>query len=78
MDILNLGQSADYTLKAEKVTSKWWVELIERATGMTWIIYCDTKKHAQSCFKDMSMDDCRACMDRLKIAPVKMYKANVM
>ena len=78
MDILQLGQSPEYTLQAEKTTNKWWLELIERATGMTWIIYCDTKKHAQSCFKDMSMDECRGWMDRLKVQPIKMYKANVM
>lgn len=78
MDILKLGQSDTYTLQAEKVTSKWWLELIERATGMTWIVYCDTKKHAQSCFKGMSMDECRAWMDRLNVGAIKMYKANVM
>lgn len=78
MNILELGQSDQFTLKAEKVTNKWWLELIERATGNTWIIYCDTKKHAQSCFKNMSMDECRAWMDRLKVSPVKMYKSGVM
>ena len=78
MDILQLGQSDVYTLKAEKVKGKWWLELIERTTGITWIIYCDTKKHAQSCFKGMSMDDCRHWMDRLKVEPIKMYKAGVM
>lgn len=78
MDILKLGQSETYTLQAEKLKGKWWLELIERATGITWIIYCDTKKHAQSCFDRMSMDDCRGWMERLKVEPVKMYKAGVM
>lgn len=77
-DILKLGQDATYTLQAEKVTNKWWLELIERATGNTWIIYCDTKKHAQSFFKNMSMPECKEWMDRLKITPVKMYKKGVM
>ena len=77
MDILQLGQDDVYTLQAEKTTNKWWLELIERATGLTWIIYCDTKKHAQACFKGMTMQECRDWMDRLKVQPVKMYKSNV-
>lgn len=78
MNILQLGQSDTYTLQAEKVTSKWWLELIERATGLTWIIYCDTKQHALACFRGMTLDDARGWMDRLKVEPVKMYKKNVM
>lgn len=77
MEILHLNDSDTYRLQAEKVTRKWWLELIEKSTGLTWIIYCDTKKHAQACFKGMTCDEARAWMDRLRITPIKMYKTNV-
>ena len=77
-EILQLGQSEKYTLKAEKITNKWWLELIERATGMTWIIYCDTKKHTQACFKGMTMEECRQWMERLEVVPSQVYKKGVM
>ena len=76
--MLELGMDNNYLLRAEKTAGKWWLELIERATGLTWIIYCDTKKHAQACFKGMTMDECRAWCERLKVQPVKMYKAGVL
>lgn len=75
MEILELGGDDAYLLQAEKMQGKWWLELIERATGMTWIIYCDTKKHAQACFKGMTMPEALAWMQRLKVTPLQMYKA---
>lgn len=76
--MLELGMDANYLLRAEKVTSKWWLELIERATGLTWTIYCDTKTRAQTCFKGMSMTECREWCERLKIEPKKVYKAGAL
>lgn len=77
-DILQLGQCEKYTLQAEKVKGKWWLELIERSTGMTWILHCDTKKHAQKIFERMTMEECRTVMEKFLITPIKMYKQNVM
>ena len=78
MDILTLNETPAYLLRAEKVTHKWWLELIERSTGLTWIIYCDTKEHAKACFKGMTMAEVIEWMDRFKIEPIKMYKAGVL
>lgn len=77
-NILHLAQCDTYTLQAEKVTNKWWLELIERATGLTWIIYCDTKAHAKACFKGMTNQEAMEWMIRLKVQPVQMYKKGVM
>lgn len=76
--VLLLDRDASYTLQAEKVLNRWNLELIDRATGMTWIIYCDTKAHAQKCFNGMSLSECREWMHRMQVEPVQMYKKGVM
>lgn len=78
MYILELGETAIYKLQAEKLQGKWWLELIERSTGLSWILYCDTKKHAEKCFEKMDMEAVRGIMERMKVQPVKMYKAGVI
>lgn len=77
MDII-INQNPTYTLAANKVQNKWWLELIERATGLTWILICNTKAHAKTAFKDCSLEEARQWMDRLKIEPQKVYKAGVV
>lgn len=77
-DIIKINQNDTYTLQAEKIKGKWWLELIERATGLTWILVCKTKPIALATFKGMTLEDCRVTMDKIKVSPIKMYKANVM
>jgi hypothetical protein len=77
-DIITLQESPEYLLRAEKIRGKWWLETIERSTGRTWIIYCDTKKHARACFDRMSFADIMHWLKELKVEPVKMYKAGVL
>ena len=77
--ILLLDEDAGLSLRAEKVLNKWNLELIERESGLTWILYCDTKKHAQTAFKGMSLCEVYLWMtQRLKIQPIKMYKAGAI
>lgn len=71
---LKLDQNKNFTLRAEKVQGEWWLELIERATGLTYIIYCDTKQHAIEFFKGMNLAECYDWMIRAEVKPLKMYK----
>ena len=77
-DILKLNQCNAYTLQAWKVCSKWHVDLIERATGMTWTTLVPTKKHALKVFEGMTNKEIADWMAEGKIKPQQKWKAGRM
>lgn len=75
--IITLNESPDYLLRTEKTDGQWWLETIERATGNTRIIYCTTKKAAQTFFEGMSFVQINAFLDKMKVPTIKMYKEGI-
>ena len=74
----NLIVTDSHKLTLEKTSGQWWLELIDRATGMTQIVYFARKDKAKAFCKGMSIPDCiRVFSDVLKIEPIKMYKEGV-
>ncbi len=76
MDFIILEQNEKYVLQAEKIQRKWWLELVEKSTGLTQIMICDTKKHALSAFKGMTLEQCSLWLDKAKFDKKKVYKSN--
>lgn len=73
-----LNANTTHKLTLEKTAGQWWLECIERATGMTRIAYFNRKDKAVAFCKGMTMPDIvRVFKDVLKIEPVKMYKEGV-
>lgn len=70
-----LDHNTAYVLQTDKIQGKWWLELVERKTGLTQIMICDTKKHALAAFKGMTLEQCAAWLDRAKFEKKKVYKA---
>ena len=73
-----LNESKTHKLTLEKTAGQWWLELIERATGLTRIVYFKRKDKALAFCDRMTMPGIvRVFIEVLKIEPVKMYKENI-
>lgn len=65
-----------HVVTAEKTQGKYWVELVELATGLTQILIVDTKKKALGILNGMSMSQIIRFYDvDMKIKKEKVYKA---
>lgn len=73
-----LNQDSSYTLLTERLRGKWWLELIDRATGMTQALVCDTKAKAFEFFDGLDLSKVKSYMDRFGVESVPMYKKGRM
>ena len=51
-----ITENETHLVTIEKIQGKWWLDLIERATGLHQILVCNTKAIAKATVKGMSMD----------------------
>ena len=68
-----IDENKDYSLRLEFMQKKnggWWLELIERSTGMTKII---THQKGKEFFDGLNLGNCKALF--LHIESAKIYKA---
>lgn len=72
-----ITQNPTHLVTIEKLQGKWWLELIERTTGLNQILICNTKAIARACFKDMDMADIISMMDKIAPEKFKTYKQNL-
>lgn len=73
-----LKETSEYKLTLEKTAGQWWLELINRATGKTRIMYFGRKDKALGFFNRMEMPDIIRMYDKLNVPESPMYKAGVM
>ncbi len=73
-----LQQTEKHTLTLEKVSGKWWLELIDRASGHTRIINMSNRTKAKAFFDRMTMPEIIRVYDKLNVKETPMYKAGVM
>lgn len=71
-----LDQNDTHILEMEKIQGKWWLQLVERKTGMVQTLICDTRAIAYKTFKDVPLPQIVQAMDRWNIEPQKVYKTN--
>lgn len=71
-----ITQNETHLVTIEKLQNKWWLELIERASGMNQILICNTKAIAKACFKDMAMSEIIEMMGKIAPEKHKTYKEN--
>jgi|DEB0MinimDraft_6_1074348.scaffolds.fasta_scaffold00040_8 hypothetical protein len=71
-----LDENKTHVLQTEKIRGKWWLELVERSTGLSQTVVCDTKKHALTCFKGMSLNEISKWLDNANFDKHKVYKTN--
>lgn len=69
-----LQQNEKYVLEMEKLQNKWWLSLVQKETGLTQTLICDTKRHAQIAFKGMSLEEVQEFVDRMKLDKLPTYK----
>lgn len=69
----------NHKLTIEKLAGQWWLEFIERKTGLVQILYCDTKEIAKKAYKKgedlMTFEEIKDfCDNKLKLKKEKVYK----
>lgn len=77
--LIVIDQNETHVLQAEKMTTqggKWWLELIEKSTGLAQIVVCNNKKCALTCFDGMTLDEVQKWLDKAKFEKLKTYKKN--
>lgn len=79
-----LKENENNYLIIEKVAKEWWLELINRKSGTSQILYCKTRKIAENFFKDhqkrgeyLDFEKIKHYCDKFDLKPQKIYKENV-
>ena len=75
--MFTLQESATHKLTLEKTAGQWWLEVIDRASGITSILYFNRKDKAQAFFKGMTLPEIVAMLPKLRPEVCKMYKEGV-
>jgi hypothetical protein len=70
-----LEQNNQYRLELERLQGKWWLTLIELATGNAQtLISSNNKAETSKFFKGLSLSEIKAKLDSWNIEQIKTYK----
>ena len=76
--IYTIAETPAHMLRAERIKSQWWIELIDRASGHVRIVYFNRKDQALAMFDGMTMTEVIKAYDEMGVSEAPMYKAGVI
>ena len=76
--MIKINANDHHTITLEKVSGQWWLELVNRASGHSRIIYFNNKAKAQAFCAGMDMPDIVRMYDKLNVKETPMYKAGAI
>lgn len=78
MGLIILKEDKKYRVQFEKIAGEYWVEFIEKATGLSQVLYVKNKKKALSMYKNMEIKQIKEFVDRIGLKKIKFYKEGVL
>jgi hypothetical protein len=73
--IVILKDNESCILQIDKIQSEWWLELVEKKTGLCQILIFPSKQKARDFFKNCNLNKVQEYYNQAKVPKQKVYKA---